>query len=120
LNVGQDPVEPPAMAGQVGGHPTGERGSLRRRWVEQRRGQLGPDVRAGEIDRGVLPDLPGGARQAPDVEAVEADQLARVVDRDMARLERHEIATVAAFLASDAASYITGATISVNGGSLTA
>jgi 3-oxoacyl-[acyl-carrier protein] reductase len=31
-----------------------------------------------------------------------------------------EIATVAAFLASDAASYITGATISVNGGSLTA
>jgi 3-oxoacyl-[acyl-carrier protein] reductase len=32
----------------------------------------------------------------------------------------HEVAAVAAFLASDAASYITGATISVNGGSFTA
>jgi len=32
----------------------------------------------------------------------------------------HDIAAVAAFLASDAAGYITGATISVNGGSLTA
>jgi len=39
--------------------------------------QLGPDEARGEVDRGVLPDPPSRARQPADVEAVEADELAR-------------------------------------------
>jgi hypothetical protein len=46
--------------------------------------ELGPDVARGEIDRGVLPDPPGRTRQPADVEAVEADELARAVDLDVA------------------------------------
>src|SRR5712691_8013739 len=44
----------------------------------------------GEIDRGVLPDPPGRPRQTADVEAVEADELAGVVDRDVALRRRHQ------------------------------
>ncbi len=40
---------------------------------------LSPDVGAGDVDGGVLPDPALGACQAADVEAIELDQIARMV-----------------------------------------
>ena len=83
LNVGQDPLEAPAVGREVGRDPPGEGRGLRRRRVERCGRELGPDVRAREVDGRVLPDPPGGARESAHVEAVEADELARVVDLDV-------------------------------------
>lgn len=50
---------------------------------------LGPDKRAGDIDRRVLPDPALGTAQAADVEAVELDQIAGQLSFEVA-LDRWE------------------------------
>jgi hypothetical protein len=45
--------------------------------------ELGPGERRCDVDRGQLPDRALGALQPPDVEAVDADQLAGPVDVDV-------------------------------------
>lgn len=45
--------------------------------------QVGPRERRGDVDRGELPDRALGPSQAPDVEAVDPDQLAGPLSVDV-------------------------------------
>jgi NAD(P)-dependent dehydrogenase (short-subunit alcohol dehydrogenase family) len=73
--------------------------------------QWGPEVRVNCIAPGIIdtPRPPGTERQELSAEAVKKISLGRAGRAD-------EVASVALFLASDAASFVSGAIIDVNGG----
>ncbi|HSF59734.1 MAG TPA: SDR family NAD(P)-dependent oxidoreductase [Candidatus Binatia bacterium] len=73
--------------------------------------QWGPEVRVNCIAPGIIdtPRPPGTQRQELSAEAVQKISLGRAGRAD-------EVASVALFLASDAASFVSGAIIDVNGG----
>jgi NAD(P)-dependent dehydrogenase (short-subunit alcohol dehydrogenase family) len=73
--------------------------------------QWGPEVRVNCIAPGIIdtPRPPGTQRQELSSEAVKKIALGRAGNAD-------EVASVALFLASDAASFVSGAIIDVNGG----
>ena len=69
---------------KVGGDPLGQAaGVLGVDAVVVGGDEVGPRVGAVGVDRGDLPDGAGRAVQAPDVEAVDADQLARARSLDV-------------------------------------
>ena len=75
--VGEDALEAPARLRELGGDPPGELGGLLCAWVTGwADDQIGPAVARVDVDRGQLPDIPVGALQATDLEAVDADQFA--------------------------------------------
>ncbi len=76
--------------------------------------EWGPDVRVNGISPGPIADTEGMARLAPDPET-RAAHYARIAMKRWGTA--HEIAEAAVFLSSDAARYITGAILDVDGGS---
>ena len=79
--VGEHALQAPAGGLQLAGDAPGEpAGLLRRRVVLRADDELGPRKRRGDVDRCELPDRAVGALQPADVEAVDADQLARALD----------------------------------------
>src|SRR5207247_937887 len=82
--VAEDALELPAGLLKLAGDTAGELGGLAGvRVVAAADDQLGPGVGGVAVDRGQLPNGTVGALQPPDVEAVEADQLARPLDLDV-------------------------------------
>ena len=100
--VGGDFTQPPARGGEFCGDAVQQLAGVSRTRVALRGMQLGPAEGRGDVNRGVLPDGALGARQAPDVEAVELDLLARLGGVDVT-LRRRQIglAFVAIAMASD-------------------
>jgi hypothetical protein len=82
--VGEGAFQPPAGGLQLAGDTTREQGCLRRgRVALLADDELGPGIGGVEIDRRQLPDRTRGPTQAAEVEAVDADQLAGMVDLDV-------------------------------------
>src|SRR5712691_3846681 len=76
--VGEDALEPPAGGLELARDPAGElRGLLGGRVALPADDELGPGEGGVDVDRAQLPDRALAAAQAPDVETVDADQLAR-------------------------------------------
>jgi hypothetical protein len=67
----------PGVAQGQGAHPLGRR-------VSRGDVQLRPQGGGGDVERGVLPDRAPGAAQAPDVEAVELDEVPGAVGGQVA------------------------------------
>lgn len=76
--------------------------------------EWGPDVRVNGISPGPIADTEGMARLAPD-QATRAAHYARIAMKRWGTAR--EIAEAAVFLSSDAAHYITGTILDVDGGS---
>jgi hypothetical protein len=87
--VAHDPLQPPAAGGQVGGHRPGQGAGPGGRGVAAGHLEGGPGIGGGDVDGRVLPDGPLGATEPADAEAIELDQLAGVVDVQVAFRERH-------------------------------
>jgi hypothetical protein len=84
LPLSQRTLEPPAGVSELAGDAAGElRGLLGGRIVVGADDELGPGESAVAVDRGQLPDGAVGALEPADEEAVEADQLAGVIDLDV-------------------------------------
>src|SRR5712691_727230 len=82
--VGEDALEPPAGGLELARDPAGElRGLLGGRVALPADDELGPGEGGVDVDRAQLPDRALAAAQAPDVETVDADQLARALDLDV-------------------------------------
>ena len=81
--VGEQPLQAPAGGAQISGDATGQpRGLLGGRVAALGDDKLRPNERGADVDRGELPDRSLGALQPADVEAVDPDQLAGVIDLD--------------------------------------
>ena len=84
--VAEEALQAPARIAELAGDvPRKARGLLCGGIARGRLGdhELGPGERGGDVDRRQVPVRPLGAAQAPDVEAVDPDQLAGMIDVDV-------------------------------------
>ena len=82
--VGEDALEPPARLFELARDALGELGGLLRgRVALAADDELGPGEGGVDVDRGQLPDGALCAAKPPQVEAVDPDQLTRMINLDM-------------------------------------